>query len=188
MLFRSKYVATPSPANPAYGAQFWVYGGRDGLPADAYSPNGAAGQYAMIVPSKGVIVVRRGIDRGQGFNITQFSADVIAALGLADPIAAQAPDGWRVRVDRSENAQDPDDVPQIKFIAMGKGFHVTSGPAGTFWHPAHTPTGDYTVKATFTLMKPSGHTNYYGLIFGGSDIEGAAQNYLAEGARRAVGG
>ncbi len=34
----AKYVATPSPANPAYGAQFWVYGGRDGLPADAYSP------------------------------------------------------------------------------------------------------------------------------------------------------
>ena len=78
----AKYVATPSPANPAYGAQFWVYGGRNGLPADAYSPNGAAGQYAMIVPSKGVIVVRRGIDRGPGFNITQFSADVIAALGL----------------------------------------------------------------------------------------------------------
>ena len=49
--------------------------------ADAYSPNGAAGG-AAIVPSKGVIVVRRGIDRGPGFNITQFSADVIAALGL----------------------------------------------------------------------------------------------------------
>ena len=78
----AKYVSTPSPANPAYGAQFWVYGGRDGLPADAYSPNGAAGQYAMIVPSKGVIVVRRGLDRGPGFNITKFSADVIEALGL----------------------------------------------------------------------------------------------------------
>jgi CubicO group peptidase (beta-lactamase class C family) len=78
----AKYVSTPSPANPAYGAQFWVYGGRDGLPSDAYSPNGAAGQYAMIVPSKGVIVVRRGLDRGQGFTITKFSADVIAAMGL----------------------------------------------------------------------------------------------------------
>lgn len=78
----AKYVSTPSPANPAYGAQFWVYGGRNGLPADAYSPNGAAGQYAMIVPSQNVIVVRRGLDRGgAGFNITQFSADVIAALG-----------------------------------------------------------------------------------------------------------
>jgi len=78
----AKYVSTPSPANKAYGAQFWVYGGRDGLPADAYSPNGAAGQYAMIVPSKVVIVVRRGLDRGPGFKITKFSADVIAAMGL----------------------------------------------------------------------------------------------------------
>jgi CubicO group peptidase (beta-lactamase class C family) len=76
----ARYVATPSPANAGYGAQFWLYGGRNGLPADAYTPNGANGQYAVIVPSKGVIVVRRGLDRGDGFNITQFSADVIGAM------------------------------------------------------------------------------------------------------------
>jgi hypothetical protein len=36
----------------------------------------------VIVPSKNIIVVRRGLDRaGAGFNITRFSADVIAALG-----------------------------------------------------------------------------------------------------------
>jgi CubicO group peptidase (beta-lactamase class C family) len=76
------YVSTRSPANPEYGAQFWVYGGRDGLPADAYTPAGAAGQYSMIIPSKRVIVVRRGIDRGPGFTMTKFSADVLAAMGL----------------------------------------------------------------------------------------------------------
>ena len=27
-------------------------------------------------------------------------------------------------------------------------------------------------------MKPSGHNNYYGLVFGGSDLEGPQQNYL----------
>lgn len=102
-----------------------------------------------------------------------------ASIGLfAGPLAAQVPDGWKVRIDRSQNAQDPDDTPNLKFVAMGTGFRVTSGPGATFWHPAHTATGDYTVKATFTLMKPSGHVNYYGLIFGGSDIEGAGQNYL----------
>src|SRR5439155_555416 len=37
---------------------------------------------------------------------------------------------------------------------------------------------NYTLKGTFTLMKPSGHTNYYGLVFGGSDLEGAQQKYL----------
>ena len=38
--------------------------------------------------------------------------------------------------------------------------------------------GAYTLKGTFTLMKPSGHTNCYGLVFGGSGLEGAQQKYL----------
>ena len=47
-----------------------------------------------------------------------------------------------------------------------------------YWNPANTASGNYTVKGTFTLMKPSGHTNYYGLVFAGSDLGGPAQNYL----------
>ncbi len=97
---------------------------------------------------------------------------------IAVPLVAQAPEGWKVRIDRSENAQDPDDTPDLKVVRMGKGFHVTGGPAGTFWNPANTVTGDYTVRGTFTLMKPSGHVNYYGLIFGGSNLEGADQSYV----------
>jgi hypothetical protein len=103
----------------------------------------------------------------------------IALLALlAVPLAAQAPDGWMVRIDRSTNAQDPDDTPNLKFATMGKGFHVTSGPAGVFWNPANTATGDFTASATFVLTKPSGHTNYYGLVFGGSDLDGAGQTYV----------
>ena len=48
---------------------------------------------------------------------------------LAAPLAAQAPEGWMVRVDNSTNADDPDDNPKVKFVSMGKGFHITSGPA-----------------------------------------------------------
>jgi len=97
---------------------------------------------------------------------------------LMTPLAAQAPEGWRVRVDRSANASDPDDVPDLKVAAMGKGFRATGGPAGTFWNPANRVMGNYTARATFNLMKPSGHVNYYGLVFGGSDLEGAAQKYI----------
>lgn len=99
-----------------------------------------------------------------------------AFLGV--PLAAQAPQGWKVRVDFSQNAQDPDNTPNLKFVTMGKGFHATGGPAGTFWNPSQTAAGNYTAKATFTLMKPSDHTNYYGLIFGGGELEGARQNYI----------
>ena len=104
---------------------------------------------------------------------------IIAVLtALTVPLAAQAPAGWKVRVDRSQNAGDPDNTPNLKFVTMGKGFHVTGGPAGTFWNPANTATGDYTVRATFTLVKPSNHTNYYGLVFGGGDLDAAGQNYI----------
>ena len=86
----SDYVSTLAPAQPAsratggagYGAQFWVYGGMEGLPDAAYSPGGALGQYAMIIPSKNVVIVRRGLDRGDGFKLAKFSADVLAASGL----------------------------------------------------------------------------------------------------------
>lgn len=81
----SKYVATLGPVQPAgngarYGAQFWIYGGLDGLAADAFSPNGGQGQYAMIVPSHNAVIVRRGFDAGNGFKIAKFSTDVLAAL------------------------------------------------------------------------------------------------------------
>src|SRR5438045_6776828 len=82
-----------------------------------------------------------------------------------------------MRVDRSTNAQDPDATGPIKFVTMGTGFHATNPQAAVYWNPANTATGAYTVKGTFTLMKPSGHTNYYGLVFGGSDLEGANQSY-----------
>jgi hypothetical protein len=96
---------------------------------------------------------------------------------LVAPIAAQVPAGWKVHTDPSQNAQDPDDKSGVMFVAMGKGFHVSGGPAGIYWHSSYTATGNYTAKGTFTLVKPSNHTNYYGLIFGGEALEGPKQSY-----------
>jgi hypothetical protein len=96
---------------------------------------------------------------------------------LAAPLAAQAPAGLKVRIDRSTDAADPDNVPDIKIAAMGNGFHVVGGPAGTFWDAKNTATGSYTAKATFNLMEPSSHPNYYGIVFGGSDLESDSQSY-----------
>jgi hypothetical protein len=103
---------------------------------------------------------------------------MIVLAALTASLSAQVPAGWTVRVDKSQSAADPDNTPNLKFATMGKGFHVTSGPAGTFWNPANAAAGDFTATATFTLNKPSGHTNYYGLIFGGGDLGAAGQNYI----------
>jgi hypothetical protein len=104
---------------------------------------------------------------------------VVAALALVAvaPLVAQAPKGWMVRADRSTSASDPDGAGTIKFMTMGAGFHAINPTAAVFWNPANTATGTYTLKGTFTLLKPSGHTNYYGLVFGGEGLEGPQQNY-----------
>jgi hypothetical protein len=102
---------------------------------------------------------------------------LLVILAATAALAAQAPAGWKVRADRSTNASDPDAAGSIKFATMGTGFHVTAPQAAVFWNPASTATGNYTVKGTFVLQKPSGHTNYYGLIFGGSDLDNARQSY-----------
>ena len=104
---------------------------------------------------------------------------LLAALALvaSAPLIAQTPNGWKMRVDKSTSASDPDAPGYIKFVTMGSGFHATNPQAAVYWNPANTVAGTYALKGTFTLMKPSGHTNYYGLVFGGSGLEGAQQGY-----------
>lgn len=81
----SKFVATPGPAQPekgpGYGAFFWLYGPAQGLPEGTYGMNGNRGQYVFIVPSKKVLIVRRGFDSAAArFDEVKFARDVLAAL------------------------------------------------------------------------------------------------------------
>lgn len=108
----------------------------------------------------------------------RFLSTALLALLVAAPLAAQAPKGWMVRADRSTQASDPDAAGDIKFTTMGSGLHAVNPSAAVYWNPANTAKGAYTVKGNFTLMKPSGHNNYYGLVFGGSDLGAANQSYL----------
>ena len=102
---------------------------------------------------------------------------LVAALAAA-PLVAQTPAGWQVRADRSTNATDPDGAGDIKFTTIPGGFHATNPTAAIYWNPANTAKGDYTLRGTFKLLEPSGHTNYYGLIVGGRALEGMEQSYL----------
>lgn len=102
---------------------------------------------------------------------------LIVLLAVA-PLVAQGTAGWQVRVDKSTSALDPDAAGDIKFMAMGSGFHAVNPQAGTYWKPGNIATGTYSLSGQFTLLKPSDHTTYYGLVFGGSDLGGAQQTYL----------
>jgi len=105
---------------------------------------------------------------------------VLAVLALVAvmPLLAQVPKGWMLRVDRSTEASDPDAPGPIKLVPTGSGFHVTTPQAAVFWNPANTATGNYTLKGTFKLIKSTGFLEYYGLTFGGNNLEGAGQEYL----------
>ena len=107
----------------------------------------------------------------------QLALGALVLLALV-PLSAQSPAGWKVRPDRSTSAVDPDAAGVIKFVTMGTGFHATNPQAAVYWNAANTATGAYTLKGTFTLTKPSGHVNYYGLVFAGSDLDGPKQSYL----------
>jgi CubicO group peptidase (beta-lactamase class C family) len=86
----AKFVATPAPAQPeygpnggpGYGAFFWLMGSRQGVPEGTYYMNGNRGQYVVIVPSKRVILVRRGFDPAGGarFDEARFAREMLAAL------------------------------------------------------------------------------------------------------------
>jgi CubicO group peptidase (beta-lactamase class C family) len=81
-----RYVTTPSGPQPptgtfGYGAGFWLLNKEPGVPADTFAAIGNRGQYVVIVPSRKVVIVRRGEDpAGSGFDIAAFTRDVLAAL------------------------------------------------------------------------------------------------------------
>ncbi|SFP61663.1 serine hydrolase domain-containing protein [Sphingomonas rubra] len=78
------YMTAPSgpqpESGPGYGATLWLFGPKQGLPAGSYAAQGNRGQYVMVIPSRRLVIVRRGEDPGPArFDIARFAADVVAA-------------------------------------------------------------------------------------------------------------
>jgi hypothetical protein len=82
----------------------------------------------------------------------------------------KVPAGWSVRPDRGT----PD---QVNFTVLNDVFHFEMGPAGTFYRPDWTKSGDYRFSARLTQTKAPTHPISYGLMIGGSDLGGANQTY-----------
>ena len=79
--------------------------------------------------------------------------------------------GWKGRVDRRPASQGKT-INDSKFAATDGGFRISVGPAGDFWNPANTATGNYEVKATFKEHKMTAdHPHSYGIFIGGADLD-----------------
>lgn len=116
----------------------------------------------------------------------------LALLAVAAPLAAQdpaaghnhdpdhavagggtLPAGWSARLDHADAS-----LANVRFIPMGPGFHVVTGPAVLLWRPADAQSKAFTATATFGQAAAPAHPEAYGLFIGGRGLEGAEQEYL----------
>ena len=78
--------------------------------------------------------------------------------------------GWMGKVDA--NNKQGLTINDSKFASEGGGFHITTGPATTYWNPANTAKGDYTVKATFREPKQTyNHPHPFGVFIAGKGLD-----------------
>lgn len=108
------------------------------------------------------------------FALLSFTPAVLCAQADPDRTVAGGgsfPAGWHVRTER--NAP----LTNVKFAAMGDGFHVTVGPAAIYWRDADTASGNYHVVATITQTKNPAHPEAYGILIGGKSLADSAQSY-----------
>lgn len=83
------------------------------------------------------------------------------------------PAGWSGRTD--EKSAKLDDA---KFVTMGKGYHVTSGPAAIYWSAKDKVSGPFSVSATLTQTKAPSHPEAYGIFFSGKNLEAPNLTYF----------
>jgi CubicO group peptidase (beta-lactamase class C family) len=79
------YVRRTAEAQPTgdegYGATWWTFAQDPRLPRDAIVARGNRGQYLAVVPSRNLVIVRRGYDgTGANFDFDEFAADLLAVL------------------------------------------------------------------------------------------------------------
>lgn len=93
------FVTTPAPAQPeggevGYAGSFWLMNNVAGVPSDTFAGFGNRGQYMVVVPSRDLVIVRRGFDvAGEPrFEIGNFVANVVGAFDAAEQarLAAEA--------------------------------------------------------------------------------------------------
>ena len=88
-------------------------------------------------------------------------------------VGAPLPAGWMGRTDSPKQK-----LSDAKFVTMGTGFHVTSGPAAIYWSDKYRAKGAFTATATFQQTKNPSHPEAYGILFRGEKLGAADQTYV----------
>lgn len=89
-------------------------------------------------------------------------------------------EGWQGKID-ARAAAAGETVNNALLASHGTDLHVKTGPAITYWNPANTARGSYTVSATFhepRYMELNDHPHPYGIVIAGNDMGTDQQSYL----------
>ena len=79
--------------------------------------------------------------------------------------------GWTGKVDAPRAAKGMT-LEMSRFAMKGSDIDIMTGPPTTYWNPANTASGDFTLKATFRDLKSdAGHPHPAGLFIGGSNMD-----------------
>jgi hypothetical protein len=86
------------------------------------------------------------------------------------------PAGWQIRLDDKDATRYTTN--DVRFVPMGGGFHITSGPAAIY-PGADLPNGPFVLEATFNQTKAPMHPEAYGLFFSGKELDNSdKQEYV----------
>ena len=121
--------------------------------------------------SIGIALLASGVLGAQGQPME--TSRTVAGGGISVP-------GWTGKIDANEEKAGQV-LNNSKLTQQGNVLQVTTGPAVTYWNPANTAKGDYTVKATFTeakFMNLNTHPHPYGIVIAGNDMGTAQASYL----------
>jgi hypothetical protein len=127
-----------------------------------------------------------------GHSLRRLVIVTITVFACAASLAAQETDskavtgggisvpGWTGQIDAKEKTAGLT-LNSAKFVKEKNGFHITTGPAVTYWDPSNKASGDYTVSATFyepKFMNLNDHPHPYGIMIAGNDLGTDKQSYL----------
>ncbi len=95
----------------------------------------------------------------------------------------KVPEGWDWRFDRVSAEEvnigsDPESA-DVYFVNMTPGWHITTGPAGIYYHEDNNAEGDFTLSSTTYLFDTKGRNREaFGLFIGGENLDNDNQSYL----------
>lgn len=94
----------------------------------------------------------------------------------------QVPEEWQVRLDHEMDEVEIGarmDSSDIYFVNMTPGWHITTGPAAIFYHPANTATGNFEITSEIHFFDPGDRNREaYGIFWGGSNLQNENQQYV----------